>query len=284
MSRFNLARWVVIAAGVLPLPAVAGPNDAGSTSGKSSASNVLSGSEELGREAQRELARLGCFSGDVNASWGRESRAAVKRFGEATRSAWPDWPSSELIRSLWTFPDGHCLKCETCTTAAAEAQKRAAEAEAAEAERRRKAEAAAAEAERRQKAAEAAAAEAERRRKAAEAAAAEAERRRKAEAAAAAEAERRRKAEAAAAEAERRRKAEAAAAEAKRRRKAEAAAAEAERIRQVAEAAEAERRGRAEAEVAVRETRSPTPRQSTGNGSSGGRGWPNGGPADSVGR
>lgn len=102
-------------AGLIPPLANAAPNDAGLTDGS------LKDSEKLGREAQRELARLGCFSGNVDDGWGREGRAAVKRLNQAAQIAWPDWPTADLVSALRTYVDGYCQKCrdgDACATGA----------------------------------------------------------------------------------------------------------------------------------------------------------------------
>ncbi len=97
MKRFSTALLILMGAGLIPAPVSAG----GQSSGPES-------SEELGRAAQRELARLGCFSGDINEGWGREGRAAIKRFNQTSQTKWPDWPAADMIGSLRTYADGYC--------------------------------------------------------------------------------------------------------------------------------------------------------------------------------
>jgi hypothetical protein len=106
MKRFSTAVLILMGAGLIPAPVSAG----GQSSGPDS-------SEEIGRVAQRELARLGCFTGDIGESWGREGRAAVKRFNQASQFALPDWPDAGLIDSLRNYPDGYCQQCrgDACT-------------------------------------------------------------------------------------------------------------------------------------------------------------------------
>jgi hypothetical protein len=125
MSRFSIATMVLIVAGFVPLAASAGPNGADVTDNQSTAPGVLNDSEKLGREAQRELARLGCFPGDVNSIWGRDGRTAVKRFNQTAHIAWPDWPTADLVSSLRTYPNGYCQKCpgDNCATASSEQKK-----------------------------------------------------------------------------------------------------------------------------------------------------------------
>lgn len=82
---------------------------------------ALADSEKLGRDAQRELARLGCFTGDASESWGRDGRAAIKRFNQASQVTWPDWPTAGLVDALRTYEDGYCGKCRdggACTASA----------------------------------------------------------------------------------------------------------------------------------------------------------------------
>lgn len=95
MKRFSTALVILMGAGLMSQPA------GGQSSGAES-------SEELGRAAQRELARLGCFTGDAAGSWGRESRAAIKRFNQISQTTWPDWPAADMIGSLRTYADGFC--------------------------------------------------------------------------------------------------------------------------------------------------------------------------------
>lgn len=123
MSRFSIATLCLLVVGFVPPLASAGSNDAGITDGQSAAPGVLNDSEKLGREVQRELARLGCFSGNVDEGWGREGRAAVKRLNQAAQIAWPDWPTADLVGSLRTYADGYCQKCrgDACASASVEA-------------------------------------------------------------------------------------------------------------------------------------------------------------------
>lgn len=126
MSRFRTAILALMVAGSVPPPASADPHDAGSTDGKSTLPGSFKDSENLGREAQRELARLGCFSGNVDDSWGREGRTAVKRLNQAAQVAWPDWPTADLVSALRTYADGYCQKCragDTCATGPTELEK-----------------------------------------------------------------------------------------------------------------------------------------------------------------
>lgn len=127
MSRFSIATLCLLVVGLLPPSANAGSNDAGLPDRNSAAPNVLNDSEKLGREVQRELARLGCFSGNVDEGWGREGRTAVKRLNQAAQIAWPDWPTADLVNSLRNYADGYCQKCrgggEACATASAEPEK-----------------------------------------------------------------------------------------------------------------------------------------------------------------
>ncbi len=115
MKRAGTAALILAIAGFLPSPAGAGPD--GARPGAPAASGAANDSEKLGREAQRELARLGCFTGDANESWGREGRAAIKRFNQAAQFALPDWPGAGMIDSLRNYPDGYCQQCrgDACT-------------------------------------------------------------------------------------------------------------------------------------------------------------------------
>jgi hypothetical protein len=125
MSRFSIATLCLLVVGLVPPLARAGSNDVGVTDGQSAAPGVLNDSEKIGREVQRELARLGCFSGNVEEGWGREGRAAVKRLNQAAQIAWPDWPTADLVGSLRTYADGYCQKCrgDACATASVEPEK-----------------------------------------------------------------------------------------------------------------------------------------------------------------
>jgi hypothetical protein len=80
-------------------------------SSKSENNDILEGGEYLGLQVHRELARLGCFTGNIKMRWGRTSRAAVKRFNRVSRFSWPDWPSRDLVKSLRNYPDAYCKKC-----------------------------------------------------------------------------------------------------------------------------------------------------------------------------
>jgi hypothetical protein len=120
MKRAGTAALILAIAGFFPSPAGGGPDGAGP--GALTASGSANDSEKLGRDAQRELARLGCFTGDANESWGREGRAAIKRFNQTSQVIWPDWPTAGLIDSLRTHEDGYCKKCrdgDACTAAPA---------------------------------------------------------------------------------------------------------------------------------------------------------------------
>ncbi|MEJ2117320.1 MAG: hypothetical protein P8Y36_05205, partial [Alphaproteobacteria bacterium] len=92
-------------------PTVALQEQADSLSPKKAESNILDGGVNLGRQVHRELARLGCFTGNVKQRWGRSSRSAVKRFNRIARFSWPDWPNRDLVVSLRNYPDGYCKNC-----------------------------------------------------------------------------------------------------------------------------------------------------------------------------
>lgn len=74
---------------------------------------LIEGGENLGRETQKELSRLGCFTGNITERWSKEGRAAVKRFNAASRYAWDDWPKPDLLASLKRYPDNYCKKCRS---------------------------------------------------------------------------------------------------------------------------------------------------------------------------
>jgi hypothetical protein len=73
------------------------------------------GVEELTREAQRELQRLGCDPGSIDGRWGERGRAALTRFGtHAKLSGVPGEPSPELLDLLSAQRSQICpLECKS---------------------------------------------------------------------------------------------------------------------------------------------------------------------------
>jgi len=65
---------------------------------------------QVPQDMQRELKRVGCFSGKVDGSWGAQSRKAVERFNEAAKlELQAETPSSQDVPKVKNFPG---LVCE----------------------------------------------------------------------------------------------------------------------------------------------------------------------------
>jgi hypothetical protein len=57
--------------------------------------------ERLARELQRELQRVGCYSGNIDGHWGDGSRAALERFAKRTDSNFKaDEPSRKALEAV----------------------------------------------------------------------------------------------------------------------------------------------------------------------------------------
>lgn len=81
---------------------------------------------DLRSAAQRELARLGCYSAKIDGIWGPKSRAALQAFDTYTESESGEEPTPKLIQTLRAAPDRLCETCqpnaadESCVATAAE--------------------------------------------------------------------------------------------------------------------------------------------------------------------
>jgi hypothetical protein len=74
----------------------------------------------LAREIQRELRRVGCYSGEVNGVWTTSSRMAMKAFVERVNAALPiDNPDSVLLSLVQGHRDRACGVCPPAQTAIA---------------------------------------------------------------------------------------------------------------------------------------------------------------------
>lgn len=102
------------------LPPPAPPSEVPSTPAETATPNIAALPEvsrlstpadtsALSRDIHLELVRLGCYSGNVDGSWGRTSRNALakfNRFAHAKLSA--DEPTSDLISSLRSYDERVC--------------------------------------------------------------------------------------------------------------------------------------------------------------------------------
>jgi hypothetical protein len=74
----------------------------------------------LAREIQRELRRVGCYSGEVNGVWTTSSRMAMKTFVERVNAALPiDNPDPVLLSLVQSHRDRACGVCPPGQTATA---------------------------------------------------------------------------------------------------------------------------------------------------------------------
>jgi hypothetical protein len=71
---------------------------------------------DLKSAAQRELARLGCYSAEVDGLWGPKSQSAVETFNQRSGGNWDNMPSPELVSALRSAPGGLCER--TCSPSA----------------------------------------------------------------------------------------------------------------------------------------------------------------------
>jgi hypothetical protein len=72
----------------------------------------------LAREIQRELRRVGCYSGEVNGVWTTSSRMAMKTFVERVNAALPiDNPDPVLLSLVQGHSDRACGVCPPAQTA-----------------------------------------------------------------------------------------------------------------------------------------------------------------------
>lgn len=64
----------------------------------------------LTRQLQRELTRVGCYSGDINGAWTTSSRVAMKAFVDHVNASLPiHSPDPVLLSLVRGHPDGACV-------------------------------------------------------------------------------------------------------------------------------------------------------------------------------
>jgi uncharacterized caspase-like protein len=86
-----------------------GEKTAAVTTGTAEAGRSLQSPRQIAEEMQRELKRVGCYSGAVTGSWNRASRAALERFNQETKlDLKTDPPNSEGISKVKSFPGIVC--------------------------------------------------------------------------------------------------------------------------------------------------------------------------------
>lgn len=80
------------------------------TSGEEEALSLMPPGPDFAAKVQRELIRLGCYSGRVDNIWGPMSRNAVARFNRTANAKLPlKQPTRALLSSARKAPDGYCV-------------------------------------------------------------------------------------------------------------------------------------------------------------------------------
>jgi hypothetical protein len=76
---------------------------------KTDQSRSIDNTRQLAEDMQRQLKRVGCYSGSVDGSWGQSSRKALERFNEATKLTLASDPlTTESITEVKNFPGVVC--------------------------------------------------------------------------------------------------------------------------------------------------------------------------------
>ncbi len=119
LRRFPTGTYVSIAESKLQAlsPRPAGQPDAGNTktamvtgTAPAEAQRGIESPRQVAQDMQRELKRVGCFSGRVDGNWGAQSRKAVERFNEAAKlELQAETPNSQDVPKVKNFPG---LVCE----------------------------------------------------------------------------------------------------------------------------------------------------------------------------
>jgi peptidoglycan hydrolase-like protein with peptidoglycan-binding domain len=77
--------------------------------GTAEAQRGIESPKQVAQDMQRELKRVGCFSGRVDGSWGAQSRKAVERFNEAAKlELQAESPNSQDVPKVKNFPGIVC--------------------------------------------------------------------------------------------------------------------------------------------------------------------------------
>ncbi len=116
LRRFPTGMYVSIAEAKLQAlsPRPAGQADAGNTktamvTGTAEAQRGIESPRQVAQDMQRELKRVGCFSGRVDGNWGAQSRKAVERFNEAAKlELEAESPNSQDVPKVKNFPGIVC--------------------------------------------------------------------------------------------------------------------------------------------------------------------------------
>jgi hypothetical protein len=118
LRRFPTGTYVSIAEAKLQAssPQSAPPPDAGNTkmamvtTGATEAQRSIESPRQVAINMQRELKRVGCFSGRIDGNWGAQSRNAVERFNEAAKlELQSDPPAAQDVPKVKSFAG---LVCE----------------------------------------------------------------------------------------------------------------------------------------------------------------------------
>jgi hypothetical protein len=116
LRRFPTGMYVSIAEAKLQAlsPRPAGQSDGGNTktamvTGTVEAQRGIESPKQVAQDMQRELKRVGCFSGKVDGSWGAQSRKAVERFNEAAKlELQAENPNAQDVPKVKNFPGIVC--------------------------------------------------------------------------------------------------------------------------------------------------------------------------------
>lgn len=90
-------------------PAVANDKVALATGSTGEAQRSIESPRQLAQDLQRELKRVGCYSGGISGSWTQNSRRAMTRFNDAVKLELPaDAPSRQSIDKVKSFSGAVC--------------------------------------------------------------------------------------------------------------------------------------------------------------------------------
>jgi hypothetical protein len=126
LRRFPTGTYVSIAEAKLqalsPRPAAqpeAGNTKTAMVTGTAEAQRSIESPRQVAIDMQRELKRVGCFSGRVDGNWGAQSRRAVERFNESAKLALQaEFPNSQDVPKVKSFAGLVCEQVATQSPAA----------------------------------------------------------------------------------------------------------------------------------------------------------------------